>query len=347
MGRKIEMKKIEDIKKSQVTFSKRRTSLIKKAEQIAITCEVDVAFLAFSPSGRVSQFCSQERMEDLLNRYANLPAEKRLRSENEKLALEKGANNPLIFADDSQQHQSLKNNPNIAKVPTNIFDEMLGKGKGKGKEVADHAYGNSQTMLRSGVPIVPKTQTMPSYYLLQHHLSKKAMKLQQGESSSSFGNFNGQNANLITRDYLSKLSTAFPESSINNGKNTSVDAPAAGNENQPNLVLSLVNSAEATPLINPRASSPMLYDFLPSKNPKCGCSLDNFALDMISGCLWNFGSLIHWCTLLILLEVVFFFAVDGTGFFIPKEAMAVTVPAVAYRVFSLATFKLGLTWASF
>ncbi|KAI5669416.1 hypothetical protein M9H77_19269 [Catharanthus roseus] len=413
MGRKIEMKKIKDIKKSQVTFSKRRSSLIKKAEQIAITCDVDVAFLAFSSSGRVSHYCSRERLDEVLNRYANLPVEKRLRYllfekmkklqelignnkdedellsnlnnqlsfsilssnmnlctsipfsnlnrsptlllffffpkchvlflqtlklqvknkeieaqlveadigdfephpehevslnqlawceknllrtiekvkeiKNEKLALEKGANNPLIFAVGSQQHQSLKNNPNIAKVPTNIFDEMLGEVKGKGKEVADHAFGNNQTMLYSGVPIVPKIPTMPSYYSLQHYLVKEALKLQHGESNSSFGNFTGENGDLITRDYLSKLSATFPESSIDNGKNASADA-AFDNEKQPNLVLSLVNSAEATPVINPRASSPVLYDFLPSKptrNPKFSATTASFSL--VSGTCQIFG----------------------------------------------------------
>ncbi|KAG6401187.1 hypothetical protein SASPL_138035 [Salvia splendens] len=69
MGRKIDMKKIENVTKCQVTFSKRRSSLMKKANEIAVCCDVDVAFLAFSPSGRVSKFCNQKRIEDVLHRY--------------------------------------------------------------------------------------------------------------------------------------------------------------------------------------------------------------------------------------------------------------------------------------
>ncbi|KAL8475061.1 hypothetical protein ACS0TY_031470 [Phlomoides rotata] len=61
MGRKINMKKIENIIKCQVTFSKRRSSLMKKASEISICCDVDVALVAFSPSGRVTKFCSQRR----------------------------------------------------------------------------------------------------------------------------------------------------------------------------------------------------------------------------------------------------------------------------------------------
>ncbi|WMV26189.1 hypothetical protein MTR67_019574 [Solanum verrucosum] len=61
MGRKIEIKKIEDITKRQVTFSKRRSSLLKKAKEIAISCDVDVLLVAFSPANRLSKFCSQNR----------------------------------------------------------------------------------------------------------------------------------------------------------------------------------------------------------------------------------------------------------------------------------------------
>nr|XP_025886284.1 floral homeotic protein APETALA 1 C-like [Solanum lycopersicum] len=61
MGRKIEIKKIEETTKRQVTFSKRRSSLLKKAEEIAFCCDVDVLFVAFSPSGRLNKFCSPQR----------------------------------------------------------------------------------------------------------------------------------------------------------------------------------------------------------------------------------------------------------------------------------------------
>ncbi|XP_012853311.1 PREDICTED: MADS-box transcription factor 25-like [Erythranthe guttata] len=73
MGRKIDIKKIDDVTKCQVTFSKRRSSVMKKANEIAVSCGVDVAFIAFSPSGRVSKFSNQTRIEDVIERYANLP----------------------------------------------------------------------------------------------------------------------------------------------------------------------------------------------------------------------------------------------------------------------------------
>ncbi|XP_055823225.1 agamous-like MADS-box protein AGL66 [Solanum dulcamara] len=78
MGRKIEIKKIEEPTKRQVTFFKRSSSLLKKAKEIAICCDVDVLFVVFSPAHRLNKFCSQRRIEDMLQRYVKLPVERRL-----------------------------------------------------------------------------------------------------------------------------------------------------------------------------------------------------------------------------------------------------------------------------
>ncbi|XP_074303293.1 agamous-like MADS-box protein AGL27 [Silene latifolia] len=56
MGRrKIEMKRIEDKSSRQVTFSKRRNGLIKKARELSLLCDVDVAVIVFSSRGRLYQ----------------------------------------------------------------------------------------------------------------------------------------------------------------------------------------------------------------------------------------------------------------------------------------------------
>ena len=57
MGRgKIEIKKIENVNSRQVTFSKRRNRLIKKANELSFLCEVDV--IVFSNTVKVYYFSS-------------------------------------------------------------------------------------------------------------------------------------------------------------------------------------------------------------------------------------------------------------------------------------------------
>ncbi|KAF8040918.1 hypothetical protein BT93_B2981 [Corymbia citriodora subsp. variegata] len=62
MGRKkVVMKRIEDNSSRQVTFSKRRSGLIKKARELAILCDVEVALLVYSSRGKEYVFCSGNR----------------------------------------------------------------------------------------------------------------------------------------------------------------------------------------------------------------------------------------------------------------------------------------------
>lgn len=59
MGRgKIEIKRIENATSRQVTFSKRRVGLLKKARELSILCDAEVALIIFSTSGKLYEFAS-------------------------------------------------------------------------------------------------------------------------------------------------------------------------------------------------------------------------------------------------------------------------------------------------
>ncbi|KAF2319662.1 hypothetical protein GH714_017896 [Hevea brasiliensis] len=69
MGRgKIEIKRIENANSRQVTFSKRRTGLLKKAQEFAILCDAEVAVIIFSNTGKLFEF-SNSGMKRTLTRY--------------------------------------------------------------------------------------------------------------------------------------------------------------------------------------------------------------------------------------------------------------------------------------
>ncbi|KAG5539116.1 hypothetical protein RHGRI_019612 [Rhododendron griersonianum] len=79
MGRgKIEIKKIENANTRQVTFSKRRVGLLKKAKELAILCDAEVAVIVFSSTGKLFEFSSagiygmnrvSESMRQTISRY--------------------------------------------------------------------------------------------------------------------------------------------------------------------------------------------------------------------------------------------------------------------------------------
>ncbi|XP_060200709.1 agamous-like MADS-box protein AGL104 [Lycium barbarum] len=73
MGRaKTEIKRIENKTKRAVTYSKRRKGLIKKAYELSVLCDTDIALLMFSPTGRLTSFSPKRRIEDVFTRFLNL-----------------------------------------------------------------------------------------------------------------------------------------------------------------------------------------------------------------------------------------------------------------------------------
>lgn len=66
--RKIEIKKLENKSHKQVTFSKRRSGLFKKAGELSLLCCSDVAVIVFSPNGKL--FCfGHPSVDDVIHRY--------------------------------------------------------------------------------------------------------------------------------------------------------------------------------------------------------------------------------------------------------------------------------------
>lgn len=59
MGRgKVELRKIENKINRQVTFSKRRGGLVKKAHEISVLCDAEVALIVFSQKGKIFEYSS-------------------------------------------------------------------------------------------------------------------------------------------------------------------------------------------------------------------------------------------------------------------------------------------------
>ncbi|XP_061988993.1 agamous-like MADS-box protein AGL11 isoform X3 [Rosa rugosa] len=70
MGRgKIEIKRIENTTNRQVTFCKRRNGLLKKAYELSILCEAEVALIVFSSRGRLYEYSNNNSIRNTIERY--------------------------------------------------------------------------------------------------------------------------------------------------------------------------------------------------------------------------------------------------------------------------------------
>ncbi|KAF2544538.1 hypothetical protein F2Q68_00028904 [Brassica cretica] len=75
MGRgKIAIKRIDNATSRQVTFSKRRNGLLKKAKELAILCDAEVGVIIFSSTGRLYEFSSSS-MKSIIDRYREAKCE--------------------------------------------------------------------------------------------------------------------------------------------------------------------------------------------------------------------------------------------------------------------------------
>ncbi|KAL4312831.1 hypothetical protein GQ457_01G055620 [Hibiscus cannabinus] len=84
MGRgRVELKKIENKINRQVTFSKRRNGLLKKAYELSVLCDAEIALVIFSNRGKLFEF-SSSGMSKTLERYQRccfVPQDNRLEHE--------------------------------------------------------------------------------------------------------------------------------------------------------------------------------------------------------------------------------------------------------------------------
>eukprot|EP00898_Chlorokybus_atmophyticus_P001014 jgi/Chlat1/1913/Chrsp149S00119 len=80
MGRKkIRIERIADERNRQVTFTKRKNGLMKKAMELSVLCDCDIALVIFNSNNKLFQYCSSE-MDTILGKYSTMchePHEKR------------------------------------------------------------------------------------------------------------------------------------------------------------------------------------------------------------------------------------------------------------------------------
>ncbi|CAA2986489.1 MADS-box transcription factor 23-like isoform X2 [Olea europaea var. sylvestris] len=76
MGRgKIVIERIDNSTSRQVTFSKRRNGLLKKAKELAILCDAELGLMIFSSTGKLYEFSSTS-MKSVIERYSKAKEER-------------------------------------------------------------------------------------------------------------------------------------------------------------------------------------------------------------------------------------------------------------------------------
>ncbi|KAK6150348.1 hypothetical protein DH2020_015280 [Rehmannia glutinosa] len=101
---KIQIKKIDNVTARQVTFSKRRRGLFKKAQELSVLCDADVGLIIFSSTGKLFEYASSS-MKDILERH-NLHSKNLGKLDQPSLELQDGGNVMQLVEDSNHARLS-------------------------------------------------------------------------------------------------------------------------------------------------------------------------------------------------------------------------------------------------
>ncbi|KAL8158664.1 hypothetical protein V2J09_000201 [Rumex salicifolius] len=124
---KIEIKKIDNLASRQVTFTKRRKGLFKKAEDLSVLCDAQVGVIVISSTSKVYDFASTgSSMKALLDEYRKMEDYgKVLDSASEAKLWKLEADSLRLKLEDlSKQHRLLKGEEGIADLNIQQIDNL-------------------------------------------------------------------------------------------------------------------------------------------------------------------------------------------------------------------------------
>ncbi|XP_051749295.1 myocyte enhancer factor 2cb isoform X5 [Ctenopharyngodon idella] len=131
MGRKkIQITRIMDERNRQVTFTKRKFGLMKKAYELSVLCDCEIALIIFNSTNKLFQYASTD-MDKVLLKYTeyNEPHESRTNSDIVETLRKKGLNgcdSPDPDADDSVGH-SPESDDKFHKINNDIDLHMISR----------------------------------------------------------------------------------------------------------------------------------------------------------------------------------------------------------------------------
>uniref|UniRef100_A0A8C1KRR7 Myocyte enhancer factor 2cb n=2 Tax=Cyprinus carpio TaxID=7962 RepID=A0A8C1KRR7_CYPCA len=260
MGRKkIQITRIMDERNRQVTFTKRKFGLMKKAYELSVLCDCEIALIIFNSTNKLFQYASTD-MDKVLLKYTeyNEPHESRTNSDIVETLRKKGLNgcdSPDPDADDSVGH-SPESEDKYRKINDDIDLHMISRQRICA--VPSSTYE---------MPIPVNNQIYPGNHnllpLAHHGLQRNSMSPGVTHRPPSAGNGYGNHRNspglLVSSGGMNKSMQAKSPPPVNLGMNSRkpdlrVLIPPGAKNNMPSINQRINNSQSAQSLATPVVS---------------------------------------------------------------------------------------------
>ncbi|RXN20401.1 myocyte-specific enhancer factor 2B-like protein [Labeo rohita] len=125
MGRKkIQISRILDQRNRQVTFTKRKFGLMKKAYELSVLCDCEIALIIFNSTNRLFQYASTD-MDKVLLKYTEYsePHESRTNTD----ILEAPSLMPEVMGASTENGYSNSSNPNLGSHRTPSYKPLCSR----------------------------------------------------------------------------------------------------------------------------------------------------------------------------------------------------------------------------
>nr|AGB05618.1 DAM3 [Euphorbia esula] len=193
---KIQIKKIDNITARQVTFSKRRRGLFKKAHELSTLCDAEIALIVFSATGKLFEYASSS-VTRVIERYHLHPKNlSKMDQPSLELQLENGPLSALSneVADKTQELRKMRGEElqGLGFEELQILEKLLEGGLKKVVETKGNALMNEIKELKS-----KGNQLMEENERLKHQITSSPLELLHFEKGHSPDSVTTNTSSLI------------------------------------------------------------------------------------------------------------------------------------------------------
>ncbi|CAL2278010.1 unnamed protein product [Prunus armeniaca] len=197
--RKIQIKKIDNTTARQVTFSKRRRGLFKKAQELSTLCDAEIALVVFSATGKLFEFTSSS-VQQVIERHDLLSSDfDKLNHPSLELQVESSTSAALSKEIAEKTHELRK-----------LMGEELQELNMKELQELEKLLGSGLRRVRDA----KGSQLMQENKRLKQMANRQVqtLELEQGQSSEPIGDFihSDPSQDHDCSDTSLKLGLAFP-----------------------------------------------------------------------------------------------------------------------------------------
>nr|AFA37966.1 SVP4 [Actinidia deliciosa] len=210
---RIQIKKIDNLTARQVTFSKRRRGLFKKAQELSTLCDAEIALIVFSATGRLFEYSSSS-MNQVIERH-NLQGNNLVQLNQPSLELQLENSTYAMLCNEVEEKtrelRQLRGEElhGLGVEELKKLEKSLEEGLGRVLKTKDEKFEKEITALKR-----KETRLREENLWLQQRLQiANASTPEQGQSSESITNNGSSTAppqDYDSSDTSLKLSLPFP-----------------------------------------------------------------------------------------------------------------------------------------